>query len=804
MPTHLAADLRLTFRNLRKQPLFTCVAVLALGLGIGANAAIFSAVNLLLLGSMPYTQPDQLVAVWEDSSFIGFPKNTPAPANFFDWRRMNSVFSGMTAIRWDRANVTGGTEPELVSGRRVMPNFLDILGTRPLYGRNLTEDEDRNNARVVLLNYGFWMRHFGGDTDLTHETLQMDNRTYQVVGVMPPAFAYPDKKVQFWRPIHFTPEEQAKRDSHYLEVVARRKPGVTVKQARANMRQVAAQLEKEYPKTNAKLGAVVISLRDDLVGDTGTALRIIFMAAGFVLLIACLNVANLVLARALDRRREFAVRAALGARRSRLVAQLLSESLLLSCLGALCGLILAYAGVKALQTLIPATLVNGATLTVNAKVFGFSLLLTVLSGVLFGLTPALTASKTDLNDALKLGGRTQAGGGSPLLRDGLAVSQVVCAVLLLIGAGLMLQTLVRLEAVDTGFRTDHLLTMDTNLPRIGFETDEKRIAFLNAVQQRVRHLPGVRNAGFVSDLPFATIGDTVGFLIEGRPAPPSADDQDALYREVTPGYLESLQSRLIAGRWIDEQDRKDSTQVIVINETFARRFWANKSPLGDRVRFGPEKSRPYTIVGVVHDIRERGLQWAMKPALYVPATQVRETDATNLAVRTTGDPTLLARAVRDAVRSVDRNVPVVDVLTMDDYMELEVRARRQQMLVLAVFAALAVFLAALGIYGVLAYSVTQRRREIGVRMALGADGKSVVGMVLRHGFRVTLLGISIGIVVAFAGTRLMASLLFGVRPQDPLTFGSVAAVLAFVALLACLGPAVGAARVDPVRVLHEE
>ncbi|HEY3939951.1 MAG TPA: ABC transporter permease [Bryobacteraceae bacterium] len=801
MVTHLAADLRLTFRNLRKHPLFTCVAVLALGLGIGANAAIFSAVNLLLLGSMPYAQPDKLVAVWEDSSFIGFPVNTPAPANFFDWRRMNSVFSGMTAIRGDRANITGGAEPELVSGRRVMPNFLDILGTRPLYGRNLTQDEDRNNARVVLLSYGFWMRHFGGNTDLTHETLQMDNRAYQVMGVMPPAFAYPDKKVQYWRPIHFTPEEQAKRGNHYLHVIARLKPGVTVKQARANMRQVAAQLEKEYPKTNAKLGAVVISLRDDLVGDTGTALRIIFIAAGFVLLIACLNVANLVLARALDRRREFAVRAALGARRSRLVAQLLSESLLLSCLGALCGLILAYAGVKALQTLIPATLVNGSTLTVNAKVFGFSLLLTVLSGVLFGLMPALTASKTDLNDALKLGGRTQAGSGSPLLRDGLAVSQVACAALLLIGAGLMLQTLVRLETVDTGFRTDHLLTMETNLPRVGFETDEKRIAFLNAVQQRVRHLPGVQNTGFVSDLPFATIGDTVGFLIEGRPAPPSGDDQDALYREVTPGYLESLQARLIAGRWIDKQDRKDSTQVIVINETFAHRFWPNKSPLGDRVRFD---NKAYTIVGVVHDIRERGLQWTMKPALYVPVTQVRDTYATNLAVRTTADPMLLARAVRDAVWSVDRNVPVVDVLTMDDYMELEVRARRQQMLVLAVFAALAVFLAALGIYGVLAYSVTQRRREIGVRMALGADGKSVVGMVLRHGFRVTLLGITTGIAVAFAGTRWMASLLFGVRPQDPLTFGSVAAVLAFVALFACLGPALGAARVDPVRVLHEE
>ncbi len=804
MFAHLAADLRLTLRNLRKNPGFSAIAILALGLGIGANAAIFSAVSALLLGSMPYADPEKLVAVWEDSSSIGFPKNTPAPANFVDWRRMNSVFTDMAAIRWDRANVTGGQEPELISGRRVMPNFLDVLGTKPLYGRNFTAEEDRDNAPVVVISHGFWLRHFGGNTDLSHATVLMNNQTYHVIGVMPPGFAYPDKRAQYWRPVHFTAKEQAKRDSHYLQVVARLKPGVSVAQAKANMMQIATQLEKAYPQTNTKLGAAVLPLRDDLVGDTGTALRIIFIAAGFVLLIACLNVANLVLARALDRRREFAVRAALGAARSRLISQLLSESLALSFLGAGCGLLLAYGGVYALQILVPKDLVNESTLTIDTTVFGFSLLLTLVSGFLFGITPALTASRTDLNNALKQGGRTQAGGGSHLLRDGLVVSQVACAVVLLIGAGLMIQTLFRLQAVDTGFRPDHLLTMGTNLPSAGYETEGKRMAFIDGVLGRVRQLPGVQNTGFASDLPFQTIGNTVGFLIEGRPAPPPDNEQDALYREVTPGYLESLGARLMEGRFVNEHDRTSSMPVIVINETFARLYWPNRSPLGGQIRFGPDKHAPYTVVGVVHDIRERGLQWAMKPGLYVPATQVDETDATNLIIRTTGNPASLAHAVRDAIWAVDRNVPVVDVLTMDDYMEMEIRARRHQMLVLAVFAGLAVFLSALGIYGVLAYSVAQRRREIGVRMALGADSTSVTGMVLRHGFRLTLIGITAGIAVAFAGTRLMSSLLFGVRPQDPLTFLFVAVLLFVVAIASCIGPARAASRVDPMRVLQEE
>jgi putative ABC transport system permease protein len=804
MLNHLSADFRLALRNLRRNPGFAVTAVLALGLGIGANAAIFSAVNALLLGAMPYGHPDTLVAVWEDMSSIGFPHNTPAPANFVDWRRMNSVFTDMAAYRWDRANITGSEAPELISGRRVMPNLFDVLESKPMYGRTFSEEEVRNNARVVVVSYGLWKRRFGGSQDLARETLLMDNETYQVIGVMPPAFAFPDKRVQYWRPLHFTPEEWAQRRQHFLEVIARLKPGVTVQQARANMTHVAGELEKAYPVTNAKLGAAVLPIREAIVGDTGTALRVLFIAAGFVLLIACLNIANLVLARSLDRRREFAVRAALGAGRRRLIGQLLTESLVLSILGAVCGLALAYSGVAALGALVPADIANASTLSVDGNVLGFALLLTILSAIAFGLAPALAASGTDLNDSLKQGGRTQVGAGSHLLRDSLVVSQVAGAMVLLIGAGLMIQTLMRLQAVDTGFRADHLLTMGTNLPRTGYEADEKRMAFLTTVQDRVRRLPGVMNAGFASDLPFQSIGNTTGFRIEGRPEPPNSNDQDALYREVTPGYLESLQARLIEGRLLDEHDRKDSTPVIVINETFAHQYWPSKSPLGDRMRFGLHATISYTVVGVIADVRERGLQWAMKPGLYVPAAQVHSTDASNLVVRTSGDPASYANAVRDAIWSVDKNVPVVDVLTMNDYMELEVRAHRHQMLVLAVFAGIAVFLSALGIYGVLAYSVTERRREIGVRMALGADRASVTGMVMRHGFQLTLAGVAAGAVVAFAGTQLMASLLFGVKPKDPFTFCAVAGLLTLVALASCFGPAYAASRVDPMRVLQEE
>ena len=804
MLSHLAADLRLALRNIRKSPWFALTAILALGLGIGANAAIFTAVSALLLGSMPYSDPSTLVAVWEDSSAIGFPHNTPAPANFVDWRRLNSVFTDMCAIRWDRSNITGGTQPELVSGRRVMPNLFDVLGSKPIYGRTWTAEEDRDNAKVAVISYGLWQRRFAANQDLSHEKLLMDNETYQVIGVMPPAFAFPDKRVQYWRPLHFTPETWAYRNRHFLEVVARIKPGVSLEQARANMTHVASQLETTYPATNYKLGAVVVPIRQQIVGDTGVALKVIFLAGGFVLLIACLNIANLVLARALDRRREFAVRTALGATRRRLIAQMLMESLVLSALGAACGLALAKAGVIALQAMIPADLVVSSPLGVNYQVLGFALLLTVLSAVACGLAPAAAASSDGLNESLKQGGRTQAGGGSHRLRDSLVVSQVAGATVLLIGAALLIRTLMHLESVDTGFRQDHLLTMGTNLPNNGYEADEKRLAFLNAVEDRVRSLPGVVSVGFASDLPFQTIGDTVGFHIVGGPEPSDTSAQDSLYREVTPGYLESLGVRLLKGRLIDSHDRRDSTPVIVINDTFARQYWPDGNPIGSQLRFGPVAKINYTVVGIIADVRERGLQWAMKPGLYVPASQVHQTDATNLVVRTSGEPAAAAHVVGQAIWSVDPNVPISDVLTMNDYMELELRAHRHEMSVLAVFAGLAVFLASLGIYGVLAYSVTQRRREIGVRMALGADRVSVMAMVLKYGVRMIAVGIAAGTLVALAGTRLMASLLFGVQPRDPFTFFSAAGLLIIVALAACFGPAFAASRVDPMRVLQEE
>ncbi len=798
MVASFVSDIRGTLRSLRRRPGFALVAIAAIGLGIGANTAVFSAVQALLLGEMPYGDPHRLVAVWEDATFIGFGKNTPAPANYLDWKRMNSVFIDMAATRWATANLTGSGEAEFVLGRRVTPNFFDVLLAKPLFGRTFTAEEDRDDAPVVVISHSLWQRRFGGNPDLSKATLLMNGRTVQVIGVMPAAFAFPDRRQAFWKPFHFDAEEAAKRDTHYLEVVARLKPGVTVRQAQANLSLIAAQLTKEYPATNTHVGAVVVALQEDLAGSTGEALVVIFVAAGFVLLIACLNVANLVLARSLDRRREFAVRAALGAGRGRLISHVLGESLVLAVLGTLAGLAIGRLGIDALQALIPVDMVNAGKLSLDAHALAFCLALTAVSCLLFGLLPAITSSRVDVNDALKQGGRTQISGAS-LLRSGLVVSQVAFACVLLTGAGLMVQTVTRLQQLDPGFRADHLLTLWSN-PIAA--SDEKKMAFLNEVQNRVRHVPGVVNAGFVSDLPFDTDGDTVSFEIAGRPAPPPGNMQDALNREVTAGYLETLGAQLVAGRFIGDQDRAGASPVVVINEWFAKNYWPGQNALGARIKFHGD--RLFQVVGVVKDIRERGLSYSMKPAVYVPAAQVKRSDANELAVRTTGDPSQVASAVREVFREVDASVPVMHVRTIDEMMEHEVRSQRQQMSVLSIFAGLAAFLAALGIYGVLAYSVSQRRREIGLRMALGADRQRVTAMVLRQGGKLAGVGLMVGVAMALAMTRLMENLLFDVKASDPATIALVGLVLGVVAVMACVGPARSAARVDPMKVLHEE
>lgn len=799
----LTRDLRFVVRSLRKTPAFTTVAILTLGVGIGANTAMFSGIHALLLGPMPYAHPERLVAVWENASTIGFPHNTPAPANYVDWKRMNHVFSDMAALRFRIANLTGQGRPEVVLGRGVTSNFFAVLGSRPILGRTFTEQEDRTGAKVAVIGYGLWQRRFGGARDVIGRTLLMDKEPYTVVGVMPAGFAYPDRRFEFWEPAHFTPKQLATRYNHFLEVVARLRPGVSVHTAQVDMSHVAAQLERAYPETNGAVGAVVVPLRTELAGDTGTAFVLLLVAAGVVLLIACANVANLLLIRGAERERELAVRTALGATRLQLIRQLLLESSMLCGAGALAGLFIAFGGTAALQALIPEQMVSASRLGINITVLCFAIVVSLGSGLLFGLFPALRSSRLDVQETLKQGGRTVAGASS-YLRNAFVVAQIAMALGLLTGAGLLIKTLSNLRAVDIGFPSDHLLTMATNPSPQVYNTDPKLLSFSDRVIEKVSRLPGVRSAAFTSNLPFTSIGNTSGFEIEGRAASPQDQFNDALYREVSTNYLQTLGARLLSGRLIDRRDAPGSPLVLVINQTFARRYWPNQSPLGARLHIGGEDQPLRTVIGVISDVRERGLQLAMKPAVYLPFTQVKQPGVIYLLVRTATEPMAFADSVRNALWSVDPEQPVALIRTMDEYVELEMRNRAQQLKVFAIFSGVALFLAALGVYGVLAYTVAQRRREIGIRRALGANTARVMSLILRQGVTLAALGLGIGSLITGISTRAMQGLLFGVKPFDPVAFLVGASVLLVAALLACVIPSTRASRIDPATILREE
>ncbi|HTU45837.1 MAG TPA: ABC transporter permease [Bryobacteraceae bacterium] len=798
----LTLDLRFVVRSLSKTPAFSVVAILTLAVGIGANTAIFSGIHTLLLGPMPYAHPERLVAIWEDASAVGFPHNNPAVANYLDWKRMNHVFTDMAALRFRVKNLTGEGRPEAVLGRGVTSNFFDVLGSRPLLGRTFTEQEDRTGAKVVVIGYGLWQRRFGGARDVIGRTLLMDKEPYTVIGVMRAAFAYPDRRYEFWEPAHFTPKELANRNNHYLEVVARLRPGVSVKAARADMNRVAAQLSRAYPDTNTTLDAVVVPLRTELTGDTGTAFELLLIAAGVVLLIACANVANLLLIRGAERRRELAVRTALGATRGRIVRQLLIESLVLTGAGAVAGILIAFVGTAGLQALIPEELVTASPLTISTPVLCFAIAVSLISGILFGLFPAVQSSRLDVQDALKQGGRAVAG-ASGYVRNAFVVAQIAMALGLLTGAGLLIKTLGNLRSVDVGFPSDHLLTMATNPSPQVYNTDPKLVSFSDRVIEKVSQLPGVRSAAFASDIPFSSIGDTSSFEFEGRAHSRNDQFNDALYREISTNYLQTLGARLLSGRLIDRRDTPSSQPVLVINETFARRFWPNSSPLGTHLRIGGDG--PFrTVVGVIADVRERGLQLDMKPAVYLPYTQVKRPGVFYLLVRTKTEPMAVADSVRNAIWSVDPEQPVAMIRTMDDYAALEMRDLAHEMRVFTVFSSLALFLAALGVYGVLAYAVAQRRREIGIRRALGANTANVTSLILRQGVTLAAMGLGIGALITAVSTRAMQGLLFGVKPLDPMAFSAGAVVLLTAALLACVIPSSRASRIDPAAILREE
>jgi putative ABC transport system permease protein len=799
-------DLRYGMRLLRQAPGFSAIAIGALALGIGANTAIFSTVDSVVLRALPYQDPDRVAMVWEDASFASFPKNTPAPANYADWKTRNHVFTDMAATRGASANLTADGPPEQVYGRNVTANFLSVLGVTPLIGRMFSEQEDRDGAQVVLISYRLWQNRFNGDPAVIGKAMLMDGAKFAIIGVMPREFVFRNHEVDYWGCAHFSPAQLAERGSHYLNVVARLKPGVTMGQAREDMNAIARQLQTEYPNDNRRLGAAVVPMKEDVLGNTRVALLVLMGAAGCVLLIACANLASLLLARAVSRQREMAVRAALGAGRGRLIRQMVTEGLVLSLSGGLMGLALAPAGMKVLGRLVPRGLAATAAPALDGRLLVFTFLLSIFAGLMFSLAPAIQAARASLNDALKQGGRTGIGGQRRRGRDVLVVVEVAAALVLLIGAGLMLRTLERLRAIDVGFRSDHLLTLRTVIPRSKYKDGLQRNAFFERVLEGARVLPGVERAAYAASLPFETTGNTQGFQIEGRDRDPNGPVQDALMRVGTNDYLQTLGVKLIEGRLYTAGDAAGAPLVIIINETFARRFWKNESPVGHRisVNFRPLVFR--TIVGVVADVRERGYETELKPGVYLPYQQIPDTWAVpeNLVLRVKGDPHAVANAARAVVAGVDPEQPVSAVRTMDELIDLDVADREQQMTLLGAFAGLALLLASIGLYGVLSYAVTQRSREIGLRMALGASAGEVVQMMVGRGLALTGAGLAAGLLAAWAATRAMKNLLYGVAATDPATYASVAALLGVVALAACWIPARRAARVDPIVVLREE
>ena len=803
-------DLRFGFRQLLGKPGFAAIATLSLALGIGANTAIFSLVDAVLLRPLPFHDPDRLVVVWEDAAKIGFPRNTPAPANYADWKARNRVFEDMAAITWRGFNLTDEGEPEKVEAQAVTANFFPLLGVKPDLGRVFNREEDqpgRNN--VAVISYGLWQRRFGGDPALIGKEILLDGQKYMVIGVMPSGFQFLSKEVGLWVPAAFSPQELANRGSHYLTVVARLKPEVALQEARADVAAITQRINRDNPVSwsGFELGSVVISLREQLAGDVRPALITLLVAVGFVLLIACANIANLLLARGAARFREVAVRTALGAGRGRIVRQLLTESVSLAVAGGLAGLLFAWSCFSFLKQIIPDNMALNAGVRIDARIFGFTLLLSFLTGIVFGLAPALQAAKIDLNEALKQGGgRTGTGAGHRRLRSALVVIEIALALVLLVGAGLLIRAFLRLRALDVGVDPENVLTLRTMLPRNKYGELPKRDAFYLQVLERVRALPGVVSAGYTTAMPLTWKGGTNGFSIEGRGQGPG---QDAQSRQVSAGYMETMGVKLRQGRFLDERDDAQAQPVAVINETMARQFWPGEGALGKRFKLGPfDSQNPWvTVVGVVGDVKEMGLEAPAKAEMFFPYQQLPRmlwNMPRDLAVRTTGDPMSVAAAARQAVWSVDRNQPVSNVRTMNEILAEEVAQRRIGMTLLAAFAALALALASLGIYGVLSYSVAQRRQEIGVRMALGAGRKDVMRMVLADGMRLAAAGVAVGLGVSFALTRLMAGLLFGVSASDLRTLAGVTLLLTLVALVACYIPARRATKVDPMIALRYE
>jgi putative ABC transport system permease protein len=802
-----AQDLRYALRILRRSPGSTAVALLTLALGIGANTAIFSVVNGVLLRPLPFPKQDQLMMVWERDT-DGSRMNTGWPT-FMDWNKDNHSFAGIAALSFWTPTFIRSHDAENLIGFRASAQFFEVMGVRPEYGRGFLPSEDvRGNNFVVVLSHSLWQRRFVGDPGIVGKPIQLGSRQYTVVGVLPADFPSvfsfdPRKAADIYTPLAYDASlPYACRNCRHLRAVARLRDGVSMSQASADMSQISENLFHAYPKEYSAPGIILTPLKDYLVGDVKPLLWALLGSVGFVLLIACVNVANLLLGWGARRQREVALRAALGAGRTRMIRQFLTESLSLSVLGGALGLLLAKGGLAMVQRLRLGNLPRIENIRLDGWAFAFTLGISLLTGLIFGVAPALRASKVDLNASLKEGGKSTAGKERHRLRDLLVVADVALALVLLTGAGLMMKSFARLLDVKPGFEPSHTLTMGISLWG-SKAADAPAVVFFDRVLERVRALPGVESAAVVSQLPLGGNMDRYGIHVEGKSAPNPEDDPSADRYSISPDYLRAMRIPLLSGRPFNEMDRVDSPKVVLVNEAFARQFWPVTDAVGKRLRFGDDKGPLRTVVGVVGDVLHNGLDAPHTLQVYLPNTQFTDSDVL-LVVRTVNDPASLAGAVRHEIAGVDSQVPVTDVFTMDEVVAASVAKQRFSVLLFALFAAIALVLASVGIYGVISYGVAQRTNEIGIRMALGAEKRDVLAMIVGEGMKPALLGAAVGIAAAFALTRLLATLLYGVKPGDPATFVMVSAILICVALLACYLPARRAAKVDPIVALRYE
>lgn len=809
-------DVRFALRQLRRNPGFTAVAILSLGLGIGASTAIFSLVKAMLLAPLPYPDGDRLVMVWEDVPRWDIPRNTPAPANFLDWREQNHVFEDMAAFMggvFGDVALTGAGEAEQIHGAQVSANFFRVLRVEPVLGSDFQEHDDQAGVRAAIISDSLWRRHFGASRGVAGHGITLDGTGYTIVGVMPHSFAFPDTRIDVWTPIAMNTPRMRARGSHFLQVVARLRKGITIQRASVEMKDISKRLELDHPETNTGIGTTLVSLREQLNGDLRSILLLLSTAVGLVLMLVCANVANLLLSRAISREKEMAMRAALGASRGAVLRQLLAESSVLAVAGGIAGIVIGYLTLAGLFRITPAAIMIGKldpiphhlSGSVDAGVTAFAFGIALATGALFGLAPLLISRRADLNDVLKAGSGSRVVGGPARLRSLLVVAETALAFALLVASGLTLRSFAALASVKPGFDSSRVLTMSLNL-HSRFPNPATRGPAIREILRRVGEVPGVESVGIINLLPLTFRGGSSGFYVEGTPRPAQGQAPSANNRDVSPDYFRTLRIPLLGGRYLDDHDVAGKPLVAVINDTMARRYFPGGDALGKRFKLGPAEANVpwYTVVGVVGDVHQYALEIDPNPEMYFHYDQGNFTPPRDLVIRTTRDPAALAEAVRQAVHTVDSETPTYAIRLMDDVVSETVALPRVEALTFGGFGWLAITLASIGIYGVISYAVSRRSAEIGIRMALGARPGEILWKTLGSALSLTGMGLAAGIPAVLLAVGLLSPLLYHVKPSDPPTLAAAAALLTAVAVMAAALPALRASRIDPVVALRNE